>query len=71
MDARIAGVHVTLSHLCPETPVEPSARDQADAFFHVAAKMPAPISKLPPVRLTMRCTRGLRIARRAAEASIA
>src|SRR5437764_424568 len=38
------------------------------AFFQAAAKTPAPISNAPPVRLTARCTDGLRIARRAPDA---
>src|SRR5690606_2355405 len=43
----------------------------AEAFLKPAASMPAPISNEPPVRLTIRCTLGLRIAPRAIEASSA
>jgi hypothetical protein len=48
-----------------------AAQHQLADFFHAAASTPAPISSVPPVQLMPRCTRGLRIARRAADASIA
>ncbi len=43
-------------------------RRQADAFLQPSASSPAPIISEPPVRLTARCTLGLRMVWRAMEA---
>jgi hypothetical protein len=55
----------------PPLPAQRFERPNTSYCRHATARVPAPISKPPPVRLTARCTIGRRMVRRAAEASSA
>jgi len=63
--------HLMLVGLPPLRAIRSERPKRARYRRHATARVPAPISKPPPARLTARCTPGRRMVRRAADASSA